>query len=225
MKILGPNDVGYGLLFEYDSGFVSPKEEHNKLILEEIKKTGVIPSPFIIYAILSKADTENKNGRMYPYEIMKREGDKYKQLLPNRSISELDHPESSIISLDRVAHRIVDMWWEGKTLIGKLEIMTTRGFRNEGIVSTKGDQAAWLILEYGIMLGISSRGVGSLKKQGETNVVQDDFELICFDIVSSPSSPGSYLFTDMNQMKNLPENYKRKDKLVEGLDNFLLSII
>jgi hypothetical protein len=89
--------------------------------------------------------------------------------------------------------------------MGKLKLLTSPGFHERGIVSTKGDQAANL-LRQGVTLGISSRGVGSLKKVGDRNEVQDDFELICFDLVSSPSTPGAYLFTDPEERKNFEEN-------------------
>jgi hypothetical protein len=121
------------------------------------------------------------------------------------SLSELNHPESSLIDLDRVSHIITDVWWDGIILMGKLKLLTSPGFHERGIVSTKGDQAANL-LRQGVTLGISSRGVGSLKKVGDRNEVQDDFELICFDLVSSPSTPGAYLFTDPEERKNFEEN-------------------
>jgi len=127
------------------------------------------------------------------------------------STSELNHPESSLIDLDRVAHLITDIWWEGNILMGKLKLLTSPGFHERGIVSTKGDQAANLMRQ-GVTMGVSSRGVGSLKKVGERNEVQDDFELICFDLVSSPSTPGAYLFSNPEDRTKYEENLEEEKK-------------
>lgn len=137
-----------------------------------------------------------------------------------------DHPDSSIISLkrDAISHRIVETWWEGKALMGKLEILTTPGYVKQGIVSNAGDQVAEYIRR-GILLGISSRGIGTLKKEDGKNVVQDDFELICFDLVSSPSTPGSYLHTSRNKIDKFIESEIPKkethNSFLTRLDNFL----
>jgi hypothetical protein len=128
------------------------------------------------------------------------------------ALSELNHPESSLIDLDRVSHAITDIWWEGPVLLGKLKLLTSPGFHERGIVSTKGDLAA-NYLRQGVTLGISSRGVGSLKKVGEQNEVQDDFELICFDLVSSPSTPGAYLFRDKDERMNFEENLDEEKRM------------
>ena len=207
MKILGPNDTGRGILIEYDAGYLSPNEKSNLHLMEQMKKDMLDYSkPFEFYAVLQKYNTPNRNGRIYPERILKRESDNYKKIIQKgTSLSELNHPESSLIDLDRVSHIITDVWWDGIILMGKLKLLTSPGFHERGIVSTKGDQAANL-LRQGVTLGISSRGVGSLKKVGDRNEVQDDFELICFDLVSSPSTPGAYLFTDPEERKNFEEN-------------------
>jgi len=207
MKILGPNDTGRGILIEYDAGYLSPNENSNIHLMEQMKKDMLDYSkPFEFYAVLQKYNTPNRNGRIYPERILKRESDNYKKMIQKgTSLSELNHPESSLIDLDRVSHIITDVWWDGIILMGKLKLLTSPGFHERGIVSTKGDQAANL-LRQGVTLGISSRGVGSLKKVGDRNEVQDDFELICFDLVSSPSTPGAYLFTDPEERKNFEEN-------------------
>jgi hypothetical protein len=128
------------------------------------------------------------------------------------ALSELNHPESSLIDLDRVSHIITEVWWDGNVLLGKIKLLTSPGFHERGIVSTKGDLAA-NYLRQGVTLGISSRGVGSLKKVGEQNEVQEDFELICFDLVSSPSTPGAYLFLDKNERMNYEENLDEEKKM------------
>jgi hypothetical protein len=211
MKILGPNDTGRGILIEYDAGYISPTETHNIHLMEQMKKDMLDYSkPFEFYAVLQKYNTPNRNGRIYPERILKRESDNYKKMIQKgTALSELNHPESSLIDLDRVSHIITDIWWDGIILMGKLKLLTSPGFHERGIVSTKGDQAANL-LRQGVTLGISSRGVGSLKKVGDRNEVQDDFELICFDLVSSPSTPGAYLFLDPKERSNFEENLEEE---------------
>ena len=225
MKILGPNETGKGILIEYDAGHVSP--EDNKKIISEMKDMD-FSQDLILYAVLQKYDTPNKNGRIYPEVILKREDQKYQQLIKKGgALNELNHPSSSLIDLDRVSHSILETWWEGKMLMGKIKLFTSPGWRKMGIVSTKGDQAAMLIMN-GATLGISSRGVGSLKNVKGQNIVQEDFELVCFDLVSSPSTPGAYVFADLADREQYQESVKenpilddRMKKLMGGLDKFL----
>jgi hypothetical protein len=220
LRILEATETGHGILVEADAGWVSPKDKHNEKVLQEAKEMDY-RNPFEFYAVLQKYDTPNRNGRTYPERILKREADNYKVAIEKGlSTSELNHPESSLIDLDRVSHIISEVWWDRNILMGKLKLLTSPGFHESGIVSTKGDQAANLMRQ-GVTLGISSRGVGSLKKVGERNEVQDDFELICFDLVSSPSTPGAYLFTNADDREKYEENleeekkYKQKDEYVE----------
>jgi hypothetical protein len=181
-------------------------------MIKESKNFLDYSKPFEFYAVLQKYNTPNRNGRIYPEKILKREAENYKKVIERgTSLSELNHPDSSLIDLDRVAHIINDVWWDGHILMGKLKLLTSPGFHERGIVSTKGDQAANL-LRQGVTLGISSRGVGSLKKVGEQNEVQDDFELICFDLVSSPSTPGAYLFSSPDERNNFEENLEEENK-------------
>lgn len=212
LRILEANQVGHGILIEMDAGWVSPKDVQNIDVLKESTNLDY-RNPFEFYAVLQKYDTANRNGRTYPEGILKREAENYKKLISKGlSTSELNHPESSLIDLDRVAHIITDIWWDKNILMGKLKLLTSPGFHERGIVSTKGDQAANLMRQ-GVTLGISSRGVGSLKKVGERNEVQDDFELICFDLVSSPSTPGAYLFTNPEDRNKYEENLDEEKKL------------
>lgn len=225
MKILGPNETGRGILIEYDAGHVSPDD--NKKVISEMKNLD-FSEDLILYAVLQKYDTPNKNGRIYPEAILKREDQKYQQLIKKGgALNELNHPSSSLIDLDRVSHSILETWWDGKMLMGKIKLFTSPGWRKMGIVSTKGDQAAMLIMN-GATLGISSRGVGSLKNVKGQNIVQEDFELVCFDLVSSPSTPGAYVFSDPSERDQFQEMVQEKPmlddrmkKLMGGLDKFL----
>jgi hypothetical protein len=212
MKILGPNETGKGILIEYDAGYINPKTENNNYIMES-KGFMDHSKPFEFYAVLQKYNTPNRNGRVYPEKILKREAENYKKMIEKgTSLSELNHPESSLIDLDRVSHIITEVWWDGPVLLGKLKLLTSPGFHERGIVSTKGDMAA-NYLRQGVTLGISSRGVGSLKKVGEQNEVQDDFELICFDLVSSPSTPGAYLFLNKDDRMKFDENLEEDKRI------------
>ena len=229
LKVLGKNDFGVkGYLIEYDSGHISPADENNRKILEEMKGMDFM-GELILYAVLQKYDTPNKNGRIYPEFVLRRENEKYQTLIKNGgAMNELNHPTSSLIDLDRVSHSIIETWWEGNALLGKIKINTSPGWEKGGIISCKGDQAANL-LRNGNTLGISSRGVGSLKNVKGQNIVQDDFELVCFDLVSSPSTPGAYVFSDLDERGHFeeavdvenPEVEDRTSQLMYNLDNFL----
>jgi hypothetical protein len=215
LRILESHETGFGILVEMDAGYVSPRDEFNAKILQESKNMDY-RNPFEFYAVLQKYNTPNRNGRFYPEPILKREAEKYKKIIEKGlSTSELNHPESSLIDLDRVSHLITDIWWDKNILMGKLKLLTSPGFHERGIVSTKGDIAANLMRQ-GVTMGVSSRGVGSLKKVGERNEVQDDFELICFDLVSSPSTPGAYLFSDEGDRHKYEENLEEEKKLKSG---------
>jgi hypothetical protein len=216
MKILAPNEVGKGILIEYDAGYVSPTEKHNLEFLSESKNFLDYSKPFEFYAVLQKYNTPNRNGRIYPEKILKRESENYKKMIQKgTALSELNHPESSLIDLDRVSHLITDVWWEGNILMGKLKLLTSPGFHERGIISCKGDMAA-NYLRQGVTLGISSRGVGSLAKKGDQNEVQDDFELICFDLVSSPSTPGAYLFLNAEDRNKYEENLEEEKQIKQS---------
>ncbi len=225
LRILEANELGHGILIEMDAGYVSPKDEYNSKVLAEAKSMDY-RNPFEFYAVLQKYNTPNRNGRFYPETILKREAEKYKKIISKGlSTSELNHPESSLIDLDRVSHLITDIWWDKNILMGKLKLLTTPGFHERGIVSSKGDVAANLMRQ-GVTMGVSSRGVGSLKKVGERNEVQDDFELICFDLVSSPSTPGAYLFSDVNEREKYEENLEEEKKVsAEVLPNKSLDLM
>ena len=138
----------------------------------------------IVEGILATAKVKNGNGRYYSKELWEREIDKYMDVIKgNRATGELDHPESTIINLKNVSHIIREIRWDGDKVIGKIEILPT----------TSGNILKALI-DNNVMVGVSSRGMGSLKEMNEgTLEVQDDFELLCWDFVSTPSNPGSYM--------------------------------
>jgi hypothetical protein len=207
LKILTEQEVGYGILVENDAGSISPTFELNSNLLREMKE-GLIDytKPIIVYATLQKYDVENRNGRVYPEDILRREVDRYQKVIDmNASYHELDHPESSVVSLTKGSpHRVIRMFWQGNVLIGELEILVSRGFREHGGLYCGGDMVAHY-LSYGMTLGVSSRGVGTLKTVSGKKLVQPDFELICFDVVSSPSTPGSYIYRNLEDFSKYDE--------------------
>ena len=140
--------------------------------------------PLIIQdKLLQKANTKNANGRIYPREVLFREVSKYKTMVDERrALGELDHPDSPVVELKNVSHIVTDIYVNEDEVRGTLEILNTPPGR---ILRD--------IVEQGVKIGISSRGIGSLQQEDGNNIVQDDFELIAFDVVSSPSTPGAYL--------------------------------
>jgi len=137
----------------------------------------------LVEGILATAEVKNGNGRYYAKDLWEREVNKYMQSVKeNRALGELDHPESSVINLKNVSHNIKDMWWDGDNVMGKIEILPT-----------PSGNILKALIENGITCGVSSRGMGSLQQRGEMLEVQDDFELLCWDFVSTPSNPGSFM--------------------------------
>jgi hypothetical protein len=139
----------------------------------------------VVEGIVQRAEEFNHNGRRYPYETLKREVDKYMSgpIAENRALGELDHPESSVINLKNASHNIKQLWWDGNDLLGKIEILTTPS----GNILKE-------LFKNNITVGISSRGMGSVSQLGEGRVeVEDDFELLCWDFVSTPSTHGAFM--------------------------------
>ena len=161
----------------------------------------------LVEGVLATAEVKNGNGRYYSKELWEREMDKYSQLVKERrSIGELDHPESSVINLQNVSHIISEYWGDGDNVMGKIEILPT----------PSGNILKELI-KSGITVGVSSRGMGSLEERGGVMEVQDDFELLCWDFVSTPSNPGSYMHT-LNEGKNVVTyDYTNVNKVIHEI--------
>jgi len=138
----------------------------------------------IVEGILATAEVRNGNGRYYSRELWEREIDKYvsENVSQNKALGELDHPDSQIVNLKNVSHNIKKIWWDGDKVMGAIELLPTPS----GNILTS-------LFQNNIPVGVSSRGMGSLKQMGEIMEVQDDFELLCWDFVSTPSNPGSYM--------------------------------
>jgi hypothetical protein len=155
---------------------------YDRSLITEAVQTG--NGTIRIKGILQRADVKNQNGRVYPKQILQREAQKYMQLVhERRALGELDHPESTVVNLRNVSHNVIEMHWEGDDLCGTIEIL-----------STPSGNIVKELMKNGIRLGVSSRGVGSVSQVDEQTVeVEDDFSLICFDIVSNPSTHGAFL--------------------------------
>lgn len=153
----------------------------------------------IVEGVVQRADSKNQNGRVYPKDVLEKvvEGYIATSIAENRALGELDHPESSVINLKNVSHNITKLWWDGDDLMGKIEILPT----------PSGNILRELFAN-NITVGISSRGMGSVQPLGEGTVeVQDDFELLCWDFVSTPSTQGAFM-----KPTGLNENYNPKQQ-------------
>lgn len=222
------------ILIEHDAGFLS--SELNPTIITEgfVLKPN---EPVLVNCVLQKWGVKNKNGRIYPKDVLVPQAQMYQQLVDNNSaVSEADHPDSSIISLQNISHLITKMWWgkgdEENVLYGQLKLIVSPGYIKYGVCSVIGDKIV-LYLQNKIKLGISSRGVGTLKEINGENLVQNDFELIGFDLVATPSTPGAFLFpiSQTGTNNSFGENYVNKNgiylkedenKIITAIDKFLL---
>ena len=171
------------LIVDYITFDINPQ-----MINESMEKNN---GRLLVKGVLQRADAKNQNGRVYPREILMREAKKYAtvNIKERRALGELDHPDSSVVNLNNVSHNITEMHWDGNDLVGTVEVL-----------STPSGNILKELFKCGIKLGISSRGLGSVKQLGENTVeVQDDFELIAFDFVSNPSTKGAFMFPSGEQ--------------------------
>jgi hypothetical protein len=178
--------------FSYDSKSIKESREANggKLIMK---------------GILQKAETLNQNGRVYPRDILEREVRNYQKFIrENRALGECDHPDSSVVELKKVSHIIREAHMEGNICYGTVEIL-----------DTPCGKILQSLVEAGVTLGISSRGVGSTRKSGDHQIVQDDFQLICWDFVSEPSTPGAFMMREGRQVNKseLSRTFNRSDRI------------
>ena len=176
------------------------------LLSEEEKiqsKNGIV----FLSGVMQRCDEQNGNGRVYSESILKREASNYMKVVKeNRACGELDHPEDSVVNLKNASHKVTSLWWEGKDLMGKIQVLTTPA----------GNILAALISD-GISIGISSRGLGSVREHQGKTLVEDDFQLICFDIVSEPSTQGAYMVMNEVKQKQLWTKADRINRLLNDI--------
>jgi hypothetical protein len=167
----------------------------------------------MMQGVLQKADTLNQNGRIYPLKLLEREVRNYQKFIAeNRALGELDHPDSSVVNLKNVSHLIKEAHMEGDVVYGTAEIL-----------DTPSGKILQSLVESGVKLGISSRGVGSTKKQGDYHIVQDDFQLICWDYVSEPSTPGAFMIPEGKRINEseLKRIFNKSDRIDRALNDVL----
>ena len=178
-------------------------------LLTEDEKRFVADGGMILTGIIQKADTVNGNGRVYPEHVLKREMVNYSKLVKERrALGELDHPEDSVINLKNASHMMTDVWWDGKNVMGKAKVL-----------DTPSGQVLQSLVSAGVSIGISSRGMGSVSESQGNTVVEDDFQLICFDFVSEPSTPGAFMMKEAKEFNN--KVFTKADKINRLLNEII----
>ncbi len=189
--------------------------EYYSLTYDRQKITEAVEAnqPIVFTSILQRAGAVNQNKRIYPRDVLEREVENYKKAVAEgRAGGELDHPDSSVVSLKNVSHAIREVWWDGDTVMGKVEILDT----SAGMEARK-------LLKAGLQIGISSRGVGETKKTNEGyDEVDESFMLICFDLVSEPSTQGAWLMreskeVDINEVRKMLNKADRVNRIVNEI--------
>lgn len=162
----------------------------------------------LVKGVLQRADSENQNRRIYPESILKPAVNKYIEtyIRENRALGELDHPDSEVINLNNVSHKIVEIHWQGKDVVGTVEIL-----------NTPAGKILQELLDAGIALGISSRGMGSVQKLEGVNQVQEDFELLCWDFVSNPSTQGAFMRPLQESTSVIANQYAAIENLIQEI--------
>jgi len=172
------------------------------VISESMRSNG---GKLFLKGILQKAETLNQNGRIYPKSILEREIRNYQKLIDeNRALGECDHPDTAVVELKNTSHIVREAYMQGDVVYGTIEILPTPSGK---IIKD--------LISSGVTLGISSRGVGSVQNVSGNTIVQEDFQLICFDMVSEPSTPGAYMLSEgkkVNQ-KDLNKVFNSSDKI------------
>ena len=187
-----------GLLIETHAFKASPQQ-----LTENISEAGNL----LVEGVLATAEVKNGNGRYYSKDLWDREMGKYSELIEQRrSMGELDHPESSVVNLKNVSHLISEYWWDGDNVMGKIEILPTPS----GNILTE-------LIKNGVTVGVSSRGMGSLEQRGGVMEVQDDFELLCWDFVSTPSNPGSFMGVLQEGKQTFEYDYTKVNSIVHEI--------
>lgn len=160
--------------------------------------------------VAQRADHLNGNGRVYPHNILTREVENYQKLIDeNRSLGECDHPDDTVINLKNASHMVKKIWWNGKDVMVKLKIL-----------STPSGQILRALVNDGVSIGLSSRGLGSVRNEQGKLLVEDDFQLICFDVVAEPSTKGAFMHLQESKDRNV-KHFTKADKINRALNNIL----
>ena len=176
-------------------------------LLTEEEKIKVRNGTTYLSGLMQMSETQNGNGRVYPHAILEREVKNYqKAVKERRALGELDHPEDSVINLKNCSHLVADIWMEGNKVMGKIEVLNTP---SGNILKN--------LVESGVKMGISSRGMGSVKEHNGTTIVEDDFQLICFDMVSDPSTPGAFMMSEAKKHTGVFAKADRLNRLMNDI--------
>ena len=179
-------------------------------LLTEDEKRFVSNGGMMLSGKLQEADIQNGNGRVYPFKTLMREVKNYQKLVKEkRALGELDHPDDSVINLKNASHMVTSVWMEDKSVMGKVKVL-----------NTPSGKILRELVNDGVKLGISSRGMGSVKESTQGTMVEDDFQLICFDFVSEPSTPGAFMMSEAKNLKE-PNIFTRADKINRLLNEIL----
>jgi hypothetical protein len=180
------------------------------LLTEEEKILVKTQNAVFLTGIMQKCDQENGNGRVYSKKVLGREIDNYQKIIEDRrALGELDHPDDSVVNLKNVSHIVTKMWWDGDNVMGKVKVLDTP---SGNILKN--------LVKGGVKLGISSRGLGSTRKEGGKTIVEDDFQLICFDFVQEPSTPGAFMMSE-GKRRDINEVFSKADKLNRLLNDII----
>ena len=184
-----------------------------RILLTEDEKIQAKNGTVFLSGVMQRVDEQNGNGRVYPKKVLMREVKNYMKVVKeNRACGELDHPEDAVVNLKNASHMVTDLWWESNDLLGKIKVLTTpAGKILESLVND------------GVKLGISSRALGSVHENDGKTIVEDDLQLICFDIVSEPSTQGAFMqlseskikqpYSKADRLKPIIERYYRRSKV------------
>jgi hypothetical protein len=171
-------------------------------LLTEDEKRFVTNGGMILTGKLQEGGVVNGNGRVYPPNILMREVKTYQKLVKERrALGELDHPEDSVINLKNASHMVTAIWMEDNSVMGKVQVL-----------NTPSGKILQELVNDGVKLGISSRGMGSVSESQGNTVVEDDFQLICFDFVSEPSTPNAFMMKEGKELKK-PNIFTKADKI------------
>lgn len=176
-------------------------------LLTEEEKRYVADGGMILSGVMQRADAQNGNGRVYPHKVLMREVESYGKLVKERrALGELDHPEDSVINLKNASHLVTDVWWDNKDVMGKVKVL-----------NTPAGKVLQELVNSGVKLGISSRGLGSVHEGTGGTIVEDDFQLICFDFVSEPSTTGAFMMKENKE----PNIFTKADRVNRILNDIL----
>jgi hypothetical protein len=185
--------------------------QYTKEMIEESKQNN--DGKIVMKGILQKSDTLNQNGRVYPKVILEREVRNYQKFIAeNRALGECDHPDSSVVELKNASHIVREAYMDGDICYGVVELL-----------NTPSGKILQSLVESGVTLGISSRGVGSTRRKGDVDVVQDDFQLICWDFVSEPSTPGAFMMKEGIEVRrnDLNKVFNKSDRIHRAFNDVI----